>query len=523
MISILSMVKTGQYKDFIKIRFEFEFDNASLLPIGTYTWGVKTYFIDEGSKARDTINNIYYEYIKGKWSKIITPPIPTFKTPKNTTYNDNGEYSVSNNDFVGFNDIKVDVSSTPSTLIEKSITENGVYNAVEDEADGYSSVNVDVSNTYTAQDEGKVVSDGTLVAQTAMSEEVTENGTINTTLYNSVTVNVSGGGISGSDVIFYDYDGTLLYSYSAEDFLALTEMPTNYTYHEGFTAQGWNWSLANAKAYVSTFGKLNVGQMCVTSDGKTRFYLDIYDAEYMEWYLYASADDISTGATIRVDWGDGSEPVEYTSNQWGRFSAGYEYSSIGKYVVTLEVVSGQIKLGGDSSDYLCTCIEVGANVTEVGALSFHSLHSINIPSGADVMSSYAFQENQLSCLVLSNSVTTLSDNTFDGCFLGKLILPDSLISMSNNIFYNSVSNNLTLFIPNGVTELGDSIFDGCKLERLYIPNSVTTIYSNAITNRPLDIIIDNVKGAISDGSGGIWDPDSEYSDIKGTVTWLREQ
>jgi hypothetical protein len=81
-----------------------------------------------------------------------------------------------------------------STLIEKSISANGVYNASDDSADGYSKVTVDVPNTYTAQDEGKVVDNGALVAQTAMSSEVTENGTVNTTLYNSVTVNVSSGG-----------------------------------------------------------------------------------------------------------------------------------------------------------------------------------------------------------------------------------------------------------------------------------------------------------------------------------------
>ena len=50
-----------------------------------------------------------------------------------------------------------------------------------------------VSNTYTPEDEGKVVDNGTLVAQTSMPDEVTENGTIDTTLYNSVTVEVSGG------------------------------------------------------------------------------------------------------------------------------------------------------------------------------------------------------------------------------------------------------------------------------------------------------------------------------------------
>ena len=51
-------------------------------------------------------------------------------------------------------------------------------------------------------------------------------------------------------------------------------MPANPT-HTGLTSQGWNWTLANAKTYVSTYGSLNIGQMYVTDDGKTRLYLTI--------------------------------------------------------------------------------------------------------------------------------------------------------------------------------------------------------------------------------------------------------
>lgn len=85
-----------------------------------------------------------------------------------------------------------------STLIEKSISANGVYNASEDSADGYSKVTVDVPNTYTAEDEGKVVDNGALVAQTTHAE-ITENGTYDITTNNSVSVNVSGGGVEFSN------------------------------------------------------------------------------------------------------------------------------------------------------------------------------------------------------------------------------------------------------------------------------------------------------------------------------------
>lgn len=79
------------------------------------------------------------------------------------------------------------------TLVSKTITGNGTYDPEDDDADGYSGVSVNVPNSYASVDEGKVVSNGALVAQTAHAT-VTENGTIDTTLNNSVTVNVSGGG-----------------------------------------------------------------------------------------------------------------------------------------------------------------------------------------------------------------------------------------------------------------------------------------------------------------------------------------
>ena len=137
----------------------------------------------------------------------------------------NGEYHAGSDGLQGYGEVTVDVQGGGSaTLIEKTVNANGVYNASSDSADGYSKVTVSVPasavdtgtksitangtgidvvgyaavdvavpNTYAAGDEGKVVSNGALVAQTAHAE-VTQNGTIDTTLNNSVTVNVSGGG-----------------------------------------------------------------------------------------------------------------------------------------------------------------------------------------------------------------------------------------------------------------------------------------------------------------------------------------
>ena len=80
------------------------------------------------------------------------------------------------------------VKGKSSVLAEKTITTNGEYSASDDNADGYSTVTVNVPNTYTASDEGKVVHDGALTAQT--TADVTSNGVVDTTLINEVNVHV---------------------------------------------------------------------------------------------------------------------------------------------------------------------------------------------------------------------------------------------------------------------------------------------------------------------------------------------
>ena len=75
-----------------------------------------------------------------------------------------------------------DVSPSGST----NINSNGTHNVKN-----FETANVAVPNSYSASDEGKVVSGRTLVSQT--SDTVTANDTYDTTLINSLTVNVPSG------------------------------------------------------------------------------------------------------------------------------------------------------------------------------------------------------------------------------------------------------------------------------------------------------------------------------------------
>lgn len=101
------------------------------------------------------------------------------------------------------------ISGYPEPAGIINIGQNGTANVKD-----YASANVQVPNSYAAGDEGKVVHEGALVSQA--SGTATQNGTVDTTLINSLLVNVSGGG--GSDI-----DLTYLPNSTAADVLASSD------------------------------------------------------------------------------------------------------------------------------------------------------------------------------------------------------------------------------------------------------------------------------------------------------------
>lgn len=100
-----------------------------------------------------------------------------------------------------------------AVLIDKAISANGVYNASDDNADGYKKVTAQVPNSYDAADEGKVVSSGALVSQTAHADvtPTTSDQMIDTTLNNSIKVIGDADLVSGNikkDVQIFGVTGT---------------------------------------------------------------------------------------------------------------------------------------------------------------------------------------------------------------------------------------------------------------------------------------------------------------------------
>ena len=108
--------------------------------------------------------------------------------------NANGTYEAVNDGADGYKKVVVNVPQ-PTGTKNISITQNGT--TTENVNDyKYAEITASVPNTYAAGDEGKVVSNGALVAQTAHAQ-VTQNGTYDTTLNNSVEVAVPQGAQTG--------------------------------------------------------------------------------------------------------------------------------------------------------------------------------------------------------------------------------------------------------------------------------------------------------------------------------------
>lgn len=344
------------------------------------------------------------------------------------------------------------------------------------------------------------------------------------------SIESSGGGTSGaaskSDVNFYDYDGTLLHSYTKYAFLELPTLPDLPT-KDGLTCQGWNYTIADAKEYVTSYGVLDIGAMYITDDGNTRLYIKIAAAGRMTVPLYFS-QTADNGVTI--DWGDGS--ATQTLSGTGNHNTTHTYTSIGDYVIILKVNSGTLGFGYSSSSYsvmgstgnngivysnMLQKIEIGNgvisignyafsdcysltsvvipnNVTNIGNFSFracYSLTSIVIPNSIERIGGSAFQDcSSLTSVVIPESVTNTGTRTFQGCYsLASVVIPESLTSLGNYSFHTCYSL-ASVVIPNGIKSIGAYLFSNCYGMAYYeftaLKSLPTLANTNAFNNIPSD-------------------------------------
>lgn len=314
--------------------------------------------------------------------------------------------------------------------------------------------------------------------------------------------NVKWGEAPDNDVIFIDYDGTILYSYSKAEFANLTALPANPT-RAGLIADGWNWTLADAKSYVAANDELVIGQNYHPTDGKTHVWIRLSE-DYHTPYI-----GLGVNGTVTIEWGDGvsaNSTLTGTSVSTAKYAQA-PYTKGGDYEIKISLTSGssyRIFGTSDKGSILCTAnnadyadnyqylysvirIWMGNNCS-VGTASFYhlaNLESLCIPGTSKTPAAHCFRNtNKLRAIVLPSGSSSSSTYNFQYCYAQYISLPKSWTGQSNYQYrycYFLRRFNLTPSMTTiaGSYWAGDM---GRSMNKLIIPATVTSLTATNMLN-----------------------------------------
>lgn len=325
------------------------------------------------------------------------------------------------------------------------------------------------------------------------------------------------------DVNFIDYDGTLLYSYTAEEFANLEEMP-EIPAHEDLSATEWTYTLSNAKEYVSEYNYLDLSpSYTYTGKAKTSvLYIHFDEDTPADLLTFGVRLKVTYGGSATIDWGDGSNNETETSISF--VTHDHTYAEPGDYAIEVTVSSGYVYLGGGSSGYAVygtastdrihvasrlRKVILGEGAKETGSYCFsncYNLETIIISANASVMmiEESSFRNcHKVKHITFPSCVGALNSNCFDQCYglrtlsfayggvtavsntiwgstanvsnIKSLTLPAvARIIGTNLISYNKQLTRCTL--PKAMLSLGSGTFSGCSnLKKVNFPSGITAI------------------------------------------------
>ena len=280
-------------------------------------------------------------------------------------------------------------------------------------------------------------------------------------LISSIATGGVGGALIEQDVNFYDYDGTLVSSYKLTD-LPLQNLPQAPT-HEDLTFQEWNYTLEEIN---NTTIPVNIGATYITEDGKTRLYINLEDILRND--VKIAFNNLSSNVVI-VKWGDNSE--EETITGTGLKILSHKYTSVGKYIISMDATNSSISFGSNSS---ANCVM--GSLSKGNILCRNMLYKVEIGRNSAV-SGHCFRNCwDLKTITIPNSVTSLGANTFYGCSsLVSVAIPNSVTNIASSVFYDC-SSLVSVAIPNSVTSIGTYAFRNCyRLRNLILAEGVTEL------------------------------------------------
>lgn len=245
---------------------------------------------------------------------------------------------------------------------------------------------------------------------------------------------------AGGALKMMDFDGTILYSFTREEVMEMTELPDPPDHSDNevpLTFDGWNWTLESIKEQLDEIGgEVLVGATYHPTDGMTHIFVEVDDDDL--WGVQMSGSGT-------VYWGDGTSSTDY--------SKAHIYSKGGEYEITYD---GSIQgIGSSSSNYRRYINKYRRIYYSKDQTGFNGFAHYNC---------YALQR----VVIPNGSITTLLLSDFSNCTsLRNIIIPNGVTSLGSATF-NSCSSLCKISIPNSVSSIDGTVFTIVSLYRLLL-------------------------------------------------------
>lgn len=248
--------------------------------------------------------------------------------------------------------------------------------------------------------------------------------------------------IREKDVNFFDYDGTLIASYTEAEAKALTSLPTPPV-HSGLIFQGWNYTLEEVKANAEM---ADIGALYTTDDGATRLEIEILERRDIRVRFSQTK-----ASGVLIDWGDGKS--ERSSGIADQTYALHNYEEPGKYTITLTIDDDcNVTLGSYSSYLICINslgsnaaqnvlrkLYIGDRVVKIDKSAFNShyaLNSVSMNQGITALDDECFKYSSIEFITIPSGVEAIPDSAFNACgCLRTISLPVSVQNLDQYSIY----------------------------------------------------------------------------------------
>lgn len=258
----------------------------------------------------------------------------------------------------------------------------------------------------------------------------------------------TGGGSAPAEEIkekavnFFDYDGTLIASYTEAEAKALTSLPTPPE-HSGLVFQGWNYTLQEV---IDNADEADIGALYTTDDGATRLKIDVLERRDIRMRFSQTK-----AAGVLIDWGDGRS--ERSAGIAGQTYALHNYEEPGKYTITLTIDDDcNVTLGSYSSHFIyidslnsnaaqnaLRKLYIGDRVVKIdkGAFKNHyALHSVSMNQGITALADECFKLSSIEFITIPSGVEAIPYSVFNTCGCLRIIsLPVSVQNLDQYSIY----------------------------------------------------------------------------------------